>query len=129
MNKFLSIFCLTLFLSATLAKKSATEQAAETAAELKDKVVEKVRFPTTRLLFLFGIHDSSSRSKMRLVPPMMLLHPKLLKVLNIWRKKPKKLMKLEVSISFLFSSLEIKLNISGKLADEYGEVGKFFQCN
>ena len=44
MNKFLSILCLTLFLSATLAKKSATEQAAETAAELKDKVVEKVWF-------------------------------------------------------------------------------------
>ena len=38
-------------------------------------------------------------------------------------------MKLEVSISFLFSSLEIKLDISGKLADEYGEVGKFFQWN
>jgi hypothetical protein len=43
MNKFLSIICLTLFISACLAKKSATEQAAETAAELKDKVVEKVR--------------------------------------------------------------------------------------
>jgi hypothetical protein len=43
MNKFLSIICLTLFISAALAKKSATEQAAEAATELKDKVVEKVR--------------------------------------------------------------------------------------
>jgi len=43
MNKFLSIFCLTLFISASLAKKSTTEQAAQTAAELKDKVVETVR--------------------------------------------------------------------------------------
>jgi hypothetical protein len=44
MNKFLSILCLTLFISASLAKKSATEQAVDTAAELKDKVVEKVCF-------------------------------------------------------------------------------------
>jgi hypothetical protein len=42
MNKFLSIFCIALFISTSLAKKSATEQAADTAAELKDKVVEKV---------------------------------------------------------------------------------------
>lgn len=42
MNKFLTILCLTLFISASLAKKSASEQAAEAAAELKDKVVEKV---------------------------------------------------------------------------------------
>lgn len=42
MNKFLSILCLALFISASLAKKSATEQAADAAAELKDKVVEKV---------------------------------------------------------------------------------------
>jgi NAD(P)H-dependent FMN reductase len=42
MNKFLSILCLTLFISGSLAKKSATEQAADAAAELKDKVVEKV---------------------------------------------------------------------------------------
>ncbi len=52
MNKFLSIFCLALFISASLAKKSATEQAADAAAELKDKVVEKVCY----VYFLLTFH-------------------------------------------------------------------------
>ena len=43
MNKIISILCLILFVSASLAKqKSATEQAVDAAAELKDKVVGTV---------------------------------------------------------------------------------------
>ena len=42
MNRFLSLICIALFISATFAKKSATEQAVDAAADLKDKVVEKV---------------------------------------------------------------------------------------
>ncbi|CAF4143136.1 unnamed protein product [Rotaria sp. Silwood2] len=43
MYKFLSIICVALFLSATVAEKSKTEQAAETAAQIKDKIVETVK--------------------------------------------------------------------------------------
>jgi hypothetical protein len=53
MNKLLSIFCLALFVSASLAKKSTTEQAAEVAGQLKDKVVETVRY----VHFLFTFHS------------------------------------------------------------------------
>ena len=42
MNKFISIFCLILFISASLAKQSTTDRAADAAAEIKDKVVETV---------------------------------------------------------------------------------------
>jgi cytochrome c5 len=42
MNKFLSIICLALFISASLAKKSTTDKAVDAAADLKDKVVETV---------------------------------------------------------------------------------------
>jgi hypothetical protein len=42
MNKFFSIICLFLFISASLAKKSTTEQAIDAATDLKDKVVETV---------------------------------------------------------------------------------------
>ena len=59
MNKLLAILCLTLFISASLAKKSATDQAAETAAQLKDKVVEKVCFVFSKtniaLKFIFDL--------------------------------------------------------------------------
>ena len=44
MNKIFFIVCLAVFIAASSAKKSATEQAAETAGQMKDKVVETVGF-------------------------------------------------------------------------------------
>ena len=44
MNKIFVLTCLAVFIAASSAKKSATEQAAETASQMKDKVVETVGF-------------------------------------------------------------------------------------
>ena len=52
MNKFLSIFCFVLLISTSIAKKSTTEQAAQAASELKDKVVETVRLSIYLFIYL-----------------------------------------------------------------------------
>ena len=67
MNKIFYIVCLAVFIAASSAKKSATEQAAETVGQMKDKVVETVGFISlvhsrvlARLSFTLQVKDATN---------------------------------------------------------------------
>lgn len=57
MNKFITIFCFILLISASLAKQATKNRAADTAAEIKDKVVETVCYILC-IVFLYSVNIS-----------------------------------------------------------------------